>query len=363
LDRRRFLKYTAVSAAVAGSALAGYEFDRWQNSVVPASVSTRTVTEIQTPNETITETVKLASLHGRLFFDYNGNGRQDAEEPAVADARLQLKDDSGKTIAEAVTDSAGDYKLEDIRTGGAYRLHVEADKKFRYTCRSSAEFRAVTDDYDILLQDTLSMDIGLMEGFLTLPMSQKTRYEIDRFYDRDPHADTYLWWNGKTGPETSARRGFAPNHAGIDYYMKEGEPLLAQAPGIIEEIGEDERGKYIWIKHPYEFRTSSGHISKALAHEGDIVSRGQPIAISGTIGNYPHNHQQFTTQTSGHRLLLDPYAPEFEMKDQYSGYYDMAIPNSDVRFVFAWASAPVDSSNPNLMNYWTKYNDPQLFAT
>ena len=26
---------------------------------------------------------------------------------------------------------------------------------------------------------------------------------------------------------------------------------------------------------------------------------------------------------STHRLLIDPYAPEFEMEPQYSGYYDM----------------------------------------
>jgi hypothetical protein len=357
LNRRRFLKYAAFGAAVAGSFLAGYELDRWQTSSAPRA-PTSTVTKTQTLSETLTETVRLASLHGRLFFDYNGNGTQDGEEPAVAGALVQLKDSTGDVVAEALTDSSGDYRLEDIRAG-RFRLHVAvehfSDRRFTHMCTSPNEFTAVTEDYEVALQQSTNIDIGLMEGFLTLPMSSKTRYEIDRFYDRDPNPDTYLWWNGKKGLETSAKRGFAPNHGGIDYYMKEGEPLLAQGPGVVETVGEDERGRYIWIKHPYGFRTSSGHISTTLVREGDAVSRGQPIAKSGsTYNQYPHTHQQLTTQSSTHRVLLDPYAPEFEIKPQYSGYYDMAS-----GFPFLWVSAPADSSNPNLLNYWTKNNDPQ----
>jgi hypothetical protein len=61
---------------------------------------------------------------------------------------------------------------------------------------------------------------------------------------------------------------------------------------------------------------------------------------------------------STHRLLIDPHAPEFEMEPQYSGYYDMIS-----GFPFVWVSAAMDSSNPNLLNYWTKKNDPQFPAT
>jgi murein DD-endopeptidase MepM/ murein hydrolase activator NlpD len=292
------LKYTAVSAAVAGSALAGYEFDRWQNSVVPASVSTRTVTEIQTPNETITETVKLASLHGRLFFDYNGNGRQDAEEPAVADARLQLKDDSGKTIAEAVTDSAGDYKLEDIRTGGAYRLHVEADKKFRYMCRSIEDLRAVTDDYEVILSPMLTesgeADIGLMEGFLTLPFLSGAKSKLIGYFDHDPAPGkvknylgdtTLLSWPDRTGTEDG--------HQGIDWILPLGTDLVASAPGRIDRIDQNEyAAMYIDVIHSNSTVTSYGHISKALRTVGEWVERGDVVALSGDSGvpGKPHIH-------------------------------------------------------------------------
>jgi hypothetical protein len=100
MDRRRFLKYAVAGVAVAGSALAGYEFDTWQNSTIRPLVPT--VTETQTLRETTTDTVKLTSVYGRLFFDYNGNGVQDEGEPAVVGASIQLKDDTGNVIAEAV---------------------------------------------------------------------------------------------------------------------------------------------------------------------------------------------------------------------------------------------------------------------
>jgi hypothetical protein len=88
MDRRRFLKYAAAGVAIAGSALASYEYDKWQSSLVAPQVTTTTLTETKTLTRTVTKTVTLASLSGRLFFDYNGNGVQDGEEPAVAGATV-----------------------------------------------------------------------------------------------------------------------------------------------------------------------------------------------------------------------------------------------------------------------------------
>ena len=49
-------------------------------------------------------------MYGKLFFDYNANGIQNAGEPAVAGASVQLKDNAGSVIAGTLTDSSGDYK-------------------------------------------------------------------------------------------------------------------------------------------------------------------------------------------------------------------------------------------------------------
>jgi len=49
--------------------LAGYELDIWQTSSAPPA-ATSTVTKTRTLSETVTETARLACLHGGLFFDY-----------------------------------------------------------------------------------------------------------------------------------------------------------------------------------------------------------------------------------------------------------------------------------------------------
>lgn len=361
MDRRRFLKYAGVAGAAIGASALGLNYLPQQNPSMTSPTTSTTLVHRQTTTSTSlgssTESVQLASLQGRLFFDYNGNGKQDGEEPAVAGALVQLEDSVGNLIAETLADSSGDYRLEDVRTG-SYKLHLGvdyfSDKRLQYMCRSRDDLKAVADGYEVSLQGIARMDVGLMEGFLTMPVSSTTRYEIDRFYDRDTDVDRYLWWNGASGYDTNLKRGYSPNHPGIDYSMEEGTPLASPAPGIVDSIGQDEGGKYIFIRHPNGLKTSCGHISMAVVKVGEPVPRGRIIALSGKSGrstelaNYPHNHFQLICKES---IALDPYSPTFEMTPKHSGYYDYLGG-------IHWVSMPVDSS-PNMASHWTKWNDPQ----
>jgi len=300
MDRRTFLKYAAVSGLAAGSALAGYEFDRWQSSSLAPSVYT--VTKTQTLTQTMMETVRLAWVHGRLFFDYNGNGVQDGEEPAVTGATVQLKDDSGRTIAEAVTDSAGDYKLEDMKTR-SYRLNVEADRKFRYMCRSTEEFTAVSEGYDVVLDRNQRADIGLMEGFLTLPLDTED-YLLWSYVDLDHKIGTVRNFSGDrkeavdNPSSTHARPGTSDQHQGVDYYVPRGRNLLAMASGVVfQSEGGGSYARYVRIVHragDEMFITEYAHNSMNLVEIGDVVKRGQVIALSGnspeTKNMKPHLH-------------------------------------------------------------------------
>jgi murein DD-endopeptidase MepM/ murein hydrolase activator NlpD len=82
MDRRRFLKYAAVGAAVAASGLAGY--DRWQTGTVPPLVST--VTETQTLRETTTETTTPpAPVEISFYYDPQLTGRLNQSNPLLHD--------------------------------------------------------------------------------------------------------------------------------------------------------------------------------------------------------------------------------------------------------------------------------------
>jgi hypothetical protein len=365
MNRRRFLKYAGATAAVVGASALGLNYVSQQSSfMMSPTTSTTLVPRLTTTSaslSTSTESVQLASLQGRLFFDYNGNGVQDGGEPAVAGASVQLKDNVGDVVAEALSNSSGDYGLEDVRAG-AYRLCVEADKKFLYTCRSAGEFRPVLQGHDILLDENATVNLGLMEGFLTLPFKRGTEFRQSIYVDLDPSLGVRDWKGGDFTYD---------GHKGIDYDMPQGQQIVAAAPGTVIEaedgfpnnprasdpnLGLREDGNRVIIDHGNGFRSIYAHLHSGLKVDprpltlscGDSdnlekVERGQVIALSGNTGTKtmgPHLHFQINEYDRcgdwGHPL--DPF------RDLYYGKHGLT-PSSDS------------------VSLWTKDNDPQYAKT
>jgi hypothetical protein len=305
--------------------------------------------------------VELVSLHGRLFFDYNGNGVHDGKEPAVAGALVQLTDDAGKVVVESLTDSSGDYRLEDLKFG-IYKLHVQADRTFRYLCRSPDDVAPISRSYDFVSygHGATEIDIGLMEGFLTLPLSSETEYSIGEktggFYDWDPRLDHVEWWDGRSFPYHNKQGvGGRDDHTGIDFDASEGAQVVAPAPGTILSagIGPNPESLAIDIQHDLGFKTSYNHLSKTLVSAGQRVSRGQTMGLVGSTGTfYPHLHFEIYQRWSDGVAIFDPYRPTFPVAEDISGCW--ALKGREKYWLHL---SP--NQNPNLLNYWTKDNDPQ----
>jgi len=243
-----------------------------------------------------------------------------------------MKDSTGTIIAEALTDSSGDYAFEDFRTG-SYELHIEADKKFRYVCRSQDEFRAASDDYSVLLEQSIRADIGLMEGFLTLPFVFGSDAELYSYFDHDPAPGKVKNYRGDTtlAAWPVHQPGTFDGHQGIDWNLPLGTDLVASAPGKVLEVAENESGaKYIDLIHSNNMVTSYGHISRALRTVGEWVKRGDVVALSGDSGWPGHFHIHWALFREG-----EP------------GHYDVAV--DPFRDIFG------DSPG-----YWTKDNDPHF---
>ena len=340
MHRRTFLKYTGVAAAIVGATALGLEYLSTQNPSTVTTTASPTVTSQLTAvsSSASTESLQLASLQGRLFFDYNGNGVQDGEEPAVTGALVQLKDSAGSVIGQALTDSSGDYEIEGIRTG-SYKLHVGtehfSDKRFAHMCTSPSEFRAVTKDYDVSLVGTTLLNIGLMEGFLTSPF-HKRESKLESYVDLDPTGGIRDWKGGK---ETYN------GHGGTDFLADKGRDVLAAAPGTIVAAAGDwpsnprwvndeyfANGNFVIIDHGNGFRTSYHHLDSIAVEEtrwnffgtGPSVKRGDVIGrcgISGLAGDLktpaalvapPHLHLQVT-------LIGPKDTPRDPFRDLYYG--------------------------------------------
>jgi len=116
--------------------------------------------------------------------------------------------------------------------------------------------------------------------------------------------------------------------------LNEGTEMLAAAPGVISKVEDNwpnnpenmGNGNTVFIYHNESFTTRYCHLLEILVKEGDVVRRGQVIALSGNTGTEsgaPHLHFQLNYRS---RKPIDPYR---------------------------------DSQNPDSLCYWTKDNDAQ----
>jgi len=105
------------------------------------------------------------------------------------------------------------------------------------------------------------------------------------------------------------------SHNGTDFAVPVGTVVVAAAPGVVQRISSEfnRGGLKIFIDHGRGLVTTSNHLARALVEVGQLVARGQPIALSGYSGidavvafpwSVPHVH--FNVWLDGE--YVDPFA-------------------------------------------------------
>lgn len=91
------------------------------------------------------------------------------------------------------------------------------------------------------------------------------------------------------------------SHNGTDFAVPVGIEVVAAAPGVVMRVSNEfhRGGIKVVIDHGRGLITTSNHLGRALVGEGDIVGRGDPVALTGASGvdlvaafpwNVPHVH-------------------------------------------------------------------------
>lgn len=98
-------------------------------------------------------------------------------------------------------------------------------------------------------------------------------------------------------------------HTGIDIDGDFTSPLYAADDGIVTTAGWNSGGYglMILIDHPNGMRTRYGHASKLFVKPGDVVHRGQVIAMMGSTGRSTGSHLHFEVYINGRRTNPLPY--------------------------------------------------------
>ena len=97
---------------------------------------------------------------------------------------------------------------------------------------------------------------------------------------------------------------FSWRHIGIDIDGDYSSPLYAAADGVVEkaEWSNAGYGLMVLIRNSPTMETRYGHSSKLFVKAGDVVKRGQVIAMMGTTGRSTGTHLHFEVVINGKRV-------------------------------------------------------------
>ncbi len=108
------------------------------------------------------------------------------------------------------------------------------------------------------------------------------------------------WVSSPYGQRVDPITGKVAWHAGVDFAGKEGADVIAVASGVVVFAGEKSGyGKFIEINHGNGLATRYAHHRELLVEPGQIVRKGQTIAVMGSTGRSTGPHVHFEVLKNG----------------------------------------------------------------
>ncbi|MBQ3825364.1 MAG: peptidoglycan DD-metalloendopeptidase family protein [Spirochaetaceae bacterium] len=189
-------------------------------------------------------------------------------------------------------------------------LRIPSMAGILYTVGKNGEtIKDISEKYEINADDCAYVNKVALESTLSagaslfLPgarMDYTTRQEINGdLFVKPLHSYYYLssYYGYRTSPFDSSRRTF---HGGIDMAAYQGTAIYAALSGTVTETGYSSvYGNYVIISHHSGYKTLYGHMSKILAHKGQVVNTSTQIGKVGSTGMSTGPHLHFTVYKNG----------------------------------------------------------------
>lgn len=98
-------------------------------------------------------------------------------------------------------------------------------------------------------------------------------------------------------------------HSGVDLAVPEGTPVYAADNGKVIVAGDLDNGygNYIILDHQNGYKTLYAHNSELLVAVGDVVAKGEQIALSGNTGNSTGPHLHFEVHVNDEKVDPQQY--------------------------------------------------------
>ncbi len=161
--------------------------------------------------------------------------------------------------------------------------------------QSIAEITSELESLDWLLRDrTIKLD--LLQDMI---MSRELRREtIPSGY---PVKQGYI--TSGYGSRTDPFSGKKKSHKGVDFAGKTGAEVIAVAAGVvIKSERHSGFGNLVELRHPDGYVTRYAHNKKNMVVQGDVVEKGQTIALLGSSGRSSGPHVHFEVSKNGNSV-------------------------------------------------------------
>jgi murein DD-endopeptidase MepM/ murein hydrolase activator NlpD len=154
---------------------------------------------------------------------------------------------------------------------------------------------AMVDD----LQSQLSsreQQLGVLENLILTRELNKQVYPEGRPVEEG-------WISSYFGHRTDPFTGYSAVHKGVDFAGPEGTKVISVAAGLVTFAGERTGfGEMVEINHGNGLATRYCHNERLLVKQGDMVRKGQELALLGSTGRSTGPHLHFEVLKNGNQV-------------------------------------------------------------
>ena len=169
----------------------------------------------------------------------------------------------------------------------------------------SVELQNLLTDMDGLTSELKSRQeqLQLLETVLLNRHIEEISYIAGR-----PVKGKNSWLTSPFGARTDPFTGKITMHRGVDIAGKNGMEIVATAAGVVSWAGHKTGyGKLVEIDHGNGFITRYAHAKEVNVKDGELVSKGQTIALMGTTGRSTGPHVHYEVLKNGRHLNPKKY--------------------------------------------------------
>ncbi len=210
---------------------------------------------------------------------------------AELQARLVRLDALGERLTRIAKLDEGEFDFSEPVALGGPELAVAGD-----TYRSP-DFISLIDQLTDNI-DNRERQLETLEALMT-----KRKIQRDIFIAGRPVKKG--WMSSRYGRRTDPFHGRIAWHAGVDFAGKMGSDVVSVAAGVVTWSGKRSGyGDMVEINHGNGFSTRYAHNQENLVKVGDVVKRGQVVALMGSSGRSTGPHVHF--EVYKHGRTVDP---------------------------------------------------------